>query len=883
MTFDSPQQPLPAELDPEARARDLVRTLAAQLRREPLRRPTATYRLQLSPQFGFDDAAKAVPYLAKLGISDVYLSPILQAAPGSSHGYDVVDHAKLNSELGGDAAYARLCAALREHSLGQIIDFVPNHMGIGHQNRWWMDVLENGPSSVHAPYFDIDWRPIKSELNNKILVPVLGDQYGVVLERGELKLARDGGRFVLGYFDNAFPVAPGRIAQLLQFDLESLEATLGRNDPALQELESVITQLEKLPSRNETDAVQVAERAREKEVAKRRLEALCAANPAISKHVDSNVKRFGGLAGEPRSFDLLDTLLDNQAYRLAYWRTAGEEINYRRFFDINTLAAIRMEDARVFADAHRLVIGLLADGTATGLRIDHPDGLYDPASYFRNLQIAWLSARARRLANVPAAEPWELEPWVEQAVIDAVESGELPRERLYVVAEKILSRREPLPHGWAVAGTTGYDFLVASTGLFVEPAAETPLGETYASFVGHSHDFAGLTYQKKKQIMSSSMASEINMLAARLNRISETNRRTRDFTLNELTRALVEFIACFPIYRTYIRGPDAASVDARDRQYIEQTIARAKRRAPTTNASVYDFLREVMLLRYPDTLSAAERAMWLEFTLKLQQTTGPVTAKAVEDTAFYNYHRLIALNEVGGEPRVFGTTLSEFHAFCAERRAQHPFTLSASSTHDTKRSEDVRARICALSEVAQEWSAHVAHWAQLNAAHKTEVEGEPAPDREDEYLLYQTLVGAAPPDEPGTPGWDAFVQRVLGYMEKAAREAKAHTSWTNPDSGYESALKSFVEAVLRARPFLDAFLPFARRVARAGALTSLSMTALKCLAPGVPDVYQGCELQDLSLVDPDNRRPVDFELRAHLLAELEGRGTDVAARQALVR
>jgi len=408
VTFDSPQQPLPAELDPEARARDLVRTLAAQLRREPLRRPTATYRLQLSPQFGFDDAAKAVPYLAKLGISDVYLSPILQAAPGSSHGYDVVDHAKLNSELGGDAAYARLCAALREHSLGQIIDFVPNHMGIGHQNRWWMDVLENGPSSVHAPYFDIDWRPIKSELNNKILVPVLGDQYGVVLERGELKLARDGGRFVLGYFDNAFPVAPGRIAQLLQFDLESLEATLGRNDPALQELESVITQLEKLPSRNETDAVQVAERAREKEVAKRRLEALCAANPAISKHVDSNVKRFGGLAGEPRSFDLLDTLLDNQAYRLAYWRTAGEEINYRRFFDINTLAAIRMEDARVFADAHRLVIGLLADGTATGLRIDHPDGLYDPASYFRNLQIAWLSARARRLANVPAAEPWEL-------------------------------------------------------------------------------------------------------------------------------------------------------------------------------------------------------------------------------------------------------------------------------------------------------------------------------------------------------------------------------------------------------------------------------------------------------------------------------------------
>ena len=889
MTTESPSEPpaSPEGDDFEGRARALVQALSEALRGELLRRPSATYRLQLGQGFGFDQAAKVVPYLAQLGVSDVYLSPILQASPGSTHGYDVVDHGRLNEELGGAVAYRRLCEALRAHGLGQIVDFVPNHMGIGAQNRWWVDVLENGPSSVHAPYFDIDWNPVKGELRNKVLVPLLGDQYGAVLERGELELFREGGGFTLRYYDHRFPVAPGRIAQLLRYGLDDLAAELGSSDPSLQELESIVTQLEKLPRRSETEPDKVVERAREKEVAKRRLAALCASSPRVCRHIDANVKRFNGVPGDPRSFDLLDGLLDNQAYRIAYWRTAGEEINYRRFFDINNLAAIRMEDDRVFQDAHRLVIGLLAEGTATGLRIDHPDGLYDPATYFRNLQVAFLVARCRLLAGVDGASApngsWELEAWVRQAIEEAQDAGQLPRRPVYVAAEKILSRRETLPDAWAISGTTGYDFLGAATGLFVDPTAEPALTDAYDGFVGGTKDFAAITYAKKKLIMSSSMASEINMLATRLNRISETNRRTRDFTLNELGRALIEFIACFPIYRTYIRGPDTASVDARDRQYIEQTIARAKRLARTTNASVYDFLRDVMLLRYPETLSAAERAMWLEFTLKLQQVTGPVTAKAVEDTAFYNYHRLIALNEVGGDPRVFGTTLHEFHAFCAERQARFPHTLNATSTHDTKRSEDVRVRICALTEVPQEWAAHVSHWAQLNAPHKTDVEGEPAPDPEDEYLLYQTLVGACPPDEPGTPAWEEFVARVNAYVEKAAREAKLHTSWTNPNAEYEAAMRRFVEAVLQARPFLDAFLPFARRIARAGAVNALSLAALKCFAPGVPDVYQGCELQDLSLVDPDNRRRIVFDGRAALLNELDHRTEDLEGRRALVR
>jgi (1->4)-alpha-D-glucan 1-alpha-D-glucosylmutase len=849
------------------------------------RRPASTYRLQLHARFGFDAAAKVVPYLAALGVTDLYLSPVLAAAPGSTHGYDVVDHGRLSPDLGGREAYLRLAGTCRDHGLGILVDFVPNHMGIGPQNPWWMDVLENGPSSVHAPAFDVDWTPLKAELGHKVLVPVLGDQFGRVLERGELVLVRDGGALAVRYYDHVFPVAPRSVPIVLRHRLPELRATLGAADPSYQELESICVSLEKLAPRTDTSPEAVEDRAREKEVAKRRLAALCEVSPAVRAFVDGNVREFNGAAGDPRSFDLLQRLLDAQAYRLAFWRVAGEEINYRRFFDVNGLAAIRMEDPRVFEDAHRLVLDLLRDGLASGLRIDHPDGLYAPPAYFRRLQASYLRERARlAAARGGRALDAPTEALLLDRIFDALEAGRLPRRPLYVVVEKIVLAPERLPETWDVDGTTGYEFLALVNGLFVDPAAERTLDGIWARVSGTREDFREVVAGKKRLVMSSSMAGEVNMLAHRLNRISETNRRTRDFTLNELTRALVEFVSLFPVYRTYVsrRG----ELDERDRSVVERTIARARRRSPVVDPSIYDFLRDVLLQRYPEGLSDDEKAEWLEFTLKLQQVTGPVTAKAVEDTAFYTYGRLLSLNEVGGSPGRFGASPAEVHAVLAERGEQFPGSLSATSTHDTKRSEDVRVRIDALTELAPEWRGVVVRWARMNAAFRGGDAEQPAPDRRDELFLYQTLVGAFPDEGlvPGSAAHADFVARIAAYMEKALREAKVHTSWTSPDEGYEAAVKGFVAAILGSRPFLDELAALAGRVARAGRLSSLAQVALKCAAPGVPDVYQGCELWDLSLVDPDNRRAVDFEQRARSLEGLDAElAKGPAERAALAR
>ena len=858
---------------------------AAQSGRCATRRPASTYRLQLTKDFGFERAAAVVPYLHALGVTDLYLSPILEAAPGSTHGYDTVDHGRISLELGGEAAYAALCEALARHGLGQIVDFVPNHMGVGPQNAWWMEVLENGPSSRYAYFFDVDWRPVKAELENKVLIPVLGDQYGVVMEKGELRLERQGGTFYIRYWDHRFPVAPRSVPQVLSHRLEELRDALGPEEPSVWELESICTSLQKLAPRSETDAQKVAERAREKEVAKRRLLGLCEASPAVREHVDGNVALFNGRPGEPRSFDLLDRLLDSQAYRLAHWRVAGEEINYRRFFDVNGLAAIRMEDERVFDEAHRLLLDLVRQGKVNGLRIDHPDGLYDPTAYFQRLQASALLEQGRAIAERRGAALEAGSAAALRARLEAgLAAGELPPRPLYVVAEKILSSHERMPEAWAIDGTTGYEFLAAASGLFVDASAEESLTEGYARFTGLRQDFRDIAYQNKRIITSSSMASEINMLVNRLNRISETNRRTRDFTLNELRRALVEFVSHFPVYRTYVTP--AGEVDERDRRYVEATLLRARRRSPVTDPSIYDFLRDVLLLRYPDGLAEAEQHQWLEFTLKLQQVTGPVTAKALEDTSFYVYDRLVSLNEVGGEPREFGTSVKAFHALNAARRERWPGSLAATSTHDTKRSEDVRVRIAALSEVPREWRALLARWARHHRHLKTDVDGEAAPDRNDELLLYQTLVGTFPDPapRPGSEEHAAYAGRITAYMQKAIREAKVHTSWTNVDAEYEQAVTRFTEGVLAAPDFLESFVPFARRVAAAGRISSLSQVALKLASPGPCDIYQGCELWDLSLVDPDNRRPVDFALRTRLLDELGRRAEGApAARAALAR
>ncbi len=781
------------------------------------RRPISTYRLQLTPAFRFEDAAGLVPYLAELGVTDVYVSPPFEAAPGSMHGYDVVDHNRLRDELGGEAGYEKLCAAIGAAGMGQLVDFVPNHMGIGPHNPWWLDVLENGPSSQYAPYFDVDWKPVKDELEHKVLVPVLGDQFGEVLERGELKLVREGGAFFVKYWEHCFPVTPRQVPHLLGHRLDTLRAELGGGDVNLQELESILTALEKLAPRDEVSPDKVAERAREKEVAKRRLAALFEASPRIAAFVDENVRLFNGTPGDPRSFDRLDALLEHQAYRLAHWRVAGEEINYRRFFDINSLAAIRMEDERVFRDTHQLVFRLIREGKVTGMRIDHPDGLYAPSAYFRRLQ--------------------------------------QEQEGLYVVVEKILEGHERMPTSWQVDGTTGYEWLNAVNGLFVDGRNGGAFSELYARFTGIRQKWSDLVIAKKRMLMRSSMASEINMLSFRLNRLSEGNRRTRDFTLNALTGALVDYAARLPIYRTYVEGNDAASVDERDRQYIESTIRAAKRASRELNRTIFDFLRSVLLLENPTDDSR-------EFVRKLQQVTGPVTAKAIEDTAFYLYNRLLSLNEVGGDPQRFGVSVEEFHRDNAARLAGWPGSLNSTATHDTKRGEDVRLRIDALSEIPAEWEQRIHRWAGLSAALKTNDDGDVAPDANDELMVYQTLVGSFPDDGRVT---DEYRARIGQYLDKATKEAKLHSSWTNPDEAYEKATRDFADGLLSSQPFLADFVPFARRVAAAARLSSLAQVALKLASPGVPDGYQGCELWDLSLVDPDNRRPVDYALRRRML------------------
>jgi (1->4)-alpha-D-glucan 1-alpha-D-glucosylmutase len=839
--------------------------------------PLSTYRMQLHQGFTFQDARAVVPYLAKLGVSDFYASPYLKASPGSTHGYDCVDHQQLNPEVGSPESHAALCGELKQHGLGQVLDVVPNHMGIERFNRLWFDVLENGPSSVYAKYFDIDWAPVKSELRDKVLLPILGDQYGIVLENGELKLGYRDGAFFIHYYDHLLPLAPRQYGHVLQPGLEGLEARLGPSNPHLIELQSILTAIEHLPARTETERAKVIERNREKEVIKRRLAAVVAASPEVAAYVSSCVEACNGTKGNSRSFDRLDALLAGCSYRLAHWRVAGEEINYRRFFDINGLAAIRVEDPEVFDEAHARVFDWLREGCVTGLRIDHPDGLFDPTAYFLRLQERFFLERTRALFQAELGEADARWAGVEQQVLErwraeVADSGSTLRRALFVVVEKIQGGKERMPEAWAVHGTTGYRFANAVSGLFVQPGAEKQLTDTYHRFIGEAPDFEELVYQKKQLIMRTAMSSEINMLAYELNRISEMNRRTRDFTLNSLRRALVEFIALFPVYRTYVDGwrPE---LDARDVQYIEWTIARAKARNATTNASIYDFLRDILLRRYPEHLNETERAVMLRFAMKLQQVTGPVMAKGLEDTAFYIYNRLVSLNEVGGEPEHFGMQVSTFHQRNMERAEHWPASLLTTSTHDTKRSEDVRARLNVLTELPEEWSQRVQRWAQLNAGHVSQLPSGPAPSRNDEYLFYQTVVGAWPMGQAlSRPALEDFQRRVREYMAKAIKEAKVRTSWTNPDGEYDTAVARFVDACFdpdRSAVFLEEARQFKRRIERAGQLNALGQQVLKLGSPGAVDTYQGCELWDLSLVDPDNRRPVDFTLRARLLEALD--------------
>lgn len=857
-----------------------IQALVDQTARELIARrhiPRATYRAQFNGKFTFRDAEALIPYLHELGISDIYASPILKAFPGSTHGYDICDHNQLNPELGTPEDFDRLVAALHERGMHLIVDVVPNHMGIAEScNAWWNDVLENGISSTYARYFDIDWTPVKPELANKVLIPILGDQYGQALEAGQITLAYRDGAFCLIYGGHELPIAPGTYALILRHPAARLTELLGADNEAVIELQSILTAISYLPGRTETDPARIAERMREKEVIKRRIAALVNGSPEAQTAFEVTVTRFNGAIGEPRSFDLLDELIAAQSYRMAYWRVAAEEINYRRFFDINTMAAIRVELPEVFNDTHQLIFDLIAEGKISGLRVDHPDGLWNPPQYFRRLQERRVTDQVmRREAALDRAE-------VEVAVsawFDEREGEYAQDERqypLYVVVEKILSETEPLPRNWAVYGTTGYDFMNLVNGLFVDAAAEAAMTSAYADFTGIHRRFATMEADSKRKIMSESLSSEINSLAHQLERLSEQNRHTRDFTLNGLRHALREVMAALSIYRTYVSPND--DVTERDRRFIDEAIRDAKRRNPGVFGAVFDFARETLLLRNRDAYSDE----LIGFVMRFQQVSSPVMAKSIEDTLFYVYNRLTSLNEVGGSPAVYGVMPEEFHAQNIKRCKQWAYAMLSTATHDTKRSGDTRARINVLSEIPDEWAAQIVRWRDLNAGYKRD----DMPSANDEYLLYQTIIGALPPAINGADEWRSFCERIVAYMAKATKEAKVHTSWTNADADYDAAVSDFVAALLKdgeATPFVQAMLPFQRRVAYFGRFNSLSQELLKLTCPGVPDTYRGTENWDFSLVDPDNRRPVDYREYRALLDAITREGAVPAVDDARIK
>ena len=814
----------------------------------PPRIPVSTYRLQFNSTFTFQDAARLVPYLHQLGITDCYSSPYLKATPGSSHGYDVIDPSVLNPELGTEDDYDMFTQALKHHEMGQILDVVPNHMGIAASgNPWWQDVLENGPSSHYANFFDIDWTPVKPELQHTVLLPILGDQYGIVLENQEIPLEYQDGHFYFSYYENRFPLDPCTWPIILTFRQEALITQLGDSDPLLQEFQSIVTALTHLPTRNETDPDRIAERYREKDVIRRRLASLMEESPVLLNHLRQSLTRINGEKDNPSSFDILDALVSDQAYRLAFWRVAAEEINYRRFFDINDLAAIRMERPGVFEEVHQRIFPLLTSGAITGLRIDHVDGLYDPQGYLNQ----WQTWATEHLPSQPDSQG----------------------RAVYVAVEKILGIGERLHPDWPVHGTTGYTFLTQVNQLFVKESHLRAMEQVYSRFTKQSLDYEDLLYQCKLLIMTSSMSGEINALAHQLNVLSEQNRRSRDFTLNSLIHAIREIIACFPVYRTYI-GPDShETIHDRDRAYIRLAVARAKRRNPALSNLVFDFIRDLLLAAHQEN-STLPWDIIRPFVMTFQQTTSPITAKGVEDTAFYIFNRLTSLNEVGGEPQRFGLSLASFHQLMEDRANNWPAAMSTTSTHDTKRSEDVRARINVLSEIPTEWRQHLRTWRRLNKKARRRVEGKVVPSRNEEYLIYQTLLGVWPLGQAGKDVLLPLLPRIQNYMVKALREAKVHSSWLNPDEAYEQGILSFLAKILASKsqnPFLDDFLPFQQRIARYGVYNSLSQVLIKILAPGLPDFFQGTELWSWNLVDPDNRHPVDFTFRQDLLQRLLNR------------
>jgi (1->4)-alpha-D-glucan 1-alpha-D-glucosylmutase len=760
-----------------------------------IRIPGSTYRLQLHKGFTFDDAAAIADYLKALGITHVYTSPYLQAAPGSMHGYDVVDHRRVNEELGGAAGHERFCQRLGDIGLGQVLDIVPNHMSLGEQNRYWWDVLENGTSSRYASFFDIDWNSAEERLRDKVLVPILADQYGRVLDSGDIRISRQGSSFVVEASGQSFPVAPQSLPAIL-----TKAADAARSDT----LSFLAASYGRLPTPDMTDRRTVLARHRDKVVLDKLLERLCVEEKETCATIDRVINDFN------RNKDALDDFLNQQNYRLSYWKTADQQLGYRRFFDVNTLIGLRVEREYVFDETHALIVKWLKQGVLDGVRVDHPDGLRDPLQYFQRLR-----------ERAPEA---------------------------YIVGEKILARGEFTRDNWPVEGTSGYDFLNMAAGVLVDPDGLRRLGKVYAKFTGDSTDYAPIAHDKKLAVEQEALGSDVNRLTNLFVDICESNREQRDFTRAEVRRSIREVAACFEIYRTYV-VPERDEITDEDRGFVERATQAAKERRQDIDGALFDFIRDVLTTKVRGRKES-------EFVLRFQQFTSPVMAKGVEDTAFYCFNRLTGLNEVGGDPGRDGVSLEEFHAYNAKMQETHPDTMLTLSTHDTKRSDDVRARLATLSEIAREFGKAVIRWSKNNTRYRT---GK-WPDKGTEWFLYQTMVGA----------WPIDAERLKQYMEKAMREAKLRTSWVANNQEYEEALNRFIDAILEDAGFVADVEMFVDRILGAGRVNSLAQTLMKHTSPGVPDLYQGSELWDLSLVDPDNRRPVDYALRRRLLEEAEG-------------
>ncbi|HEX6495634.1 MAG TPA: malto-oligosyltrehalose synthase [Acidobacteriaceae bacterium] len=837
-----------------------------------VRVPVATYRVQMHHDFTFDQAAAIVPYLERLGMGDFYASPIFEARPGSMHGYDVTRHDRLNPELGGSERFAPFADSLRRNGMGLLLDIVPNHMGIGRDSVWWQDVLENGHASRYANFFDIDWSPLKEEMRNKLLLPILGRQYGEELEAKHIQVALEDGRFYVKYYDHRMPAAP-RPIPLIFFrrpigTLPSEQETEGMP----QELVEVLRELTQLPAHETTDPQLQIDRRQRLEVLLPRLRSVLtseAAQPAIQRALEA----INGKVGDPHSFDALHAFLNVQPYRLAFWRTSAEEINYRRFFDVNDLVGLRMETPEVFAETHRLIRELLASRQVTGLRIDHCDGMFNPRQYLIRLQLLYLASQCAG----PKPQSETAANGIERTVLDPVRGYDWSASHgpLYVVVEKILEPGEHMPREWPVHGTSGYDFVYFANNIFIQRENVKPFTTLYERILGHSSNPDEIIYRSKLQVMQASLASEVHVLTNMLSKIAAADRHARDFTDNILESVVRETIACFPVYRTYT--DERGSYPERDIVFIRSAIRQAKRRNPDIDASAFDFLSDMLLLHPRNRSSSREPdPQQLQFALKFQQLTGPVMAKGVEDTTFYVHNRFVSSNEVGGDTKSFGISLDLWHSSNQERLDVTPDSMLTTSTHDTKRSEDVRNRLNVLSEIPGTWAGTVRRWQRLNAkAKRTLADGRVAPDANEEYLLYQSIAGVWPwrEEEPGCR--ESVVKRLQEYTAKALSEAKVNLSWISPDAEYVTAVQGFVADILlpgkrgRETPFMQVLAKLLPQIKLFGGVNSLAQVVLKATCPGVPDFYQGTELWDLSLVDPDNRRPVDYGVRERVLAHLD--------------